>query len=480
MRRKDKIMLQRTFSLVAAAVAVTVMAVVCAGPALAVVVVDDQFNVDGTIDPAIWQNVGAGAGPPVATPVSGGELLIDSNTQGSYATESITTFQVPAAGSGQFLQLDTKYRDTSGAGVGEFSIRFLEDITVRSQEMNLFLAHQDRPTNSTFGDYWLRSFNTGITHNHAVTDHTLPLAGGSTTAMEWIRVTVENVGPGMSDINLLTSPDGVAYTNIDSVSVGEFTNDLNVTFTADRNYPGGNDTQIALDFVTVTLVGSPIIPIIIDTFSWRNDTPGDWATSTNWTPSASPSGPDGNDKTAIFGDAISKNTTVFSDEDKTVKSVQFDDDNSYIIAGAGTISLDGGSASASITVADLGSAVTHEFQSRVALVTDTDADIATGTTLEFNNRLSLAGNTLTKVGGGTLAVNNNLSTGGGTLQHFEGSIVGGGTIAGDVNIFAGTVSPGDATGSGNLVSVPEPSSLVLLGFSLLLLVPLGGYAIVGR
>jgi len=68
----------------------------------------------------------------------------------------------------------------------------------------------------------------------------------------------------------------------------------------------------------------------------------------------------------------------------------------------------------------LGSSGVHEFQSRVTLAADTDVDIATGTTLEFNNRLTLADNTLTKVGGGTLAINNNLSAGGGMVQQFEG------------------------------------------------------------
>jgi len=194
-----------------------------------------------------------------------------------------------------------------------------------------------------------------------------------------------------------------------------------------------------------------------DTFSWRIDTAGNWTSASNWTPTQGL--PNANNHTAIFGDAIVSRRTVFSDTDVTVKSVQFDNANSYAIAGGGTVNLDAGtSGNASISVA--GTSGTHEFQARVALATDTDVDIATGTTLEFNNRLNLGDNTLTKIGGGDMAINNILITGGGTVQLSAGSITGEGTIEGDMHVAGGTVSPG-------ATAVPEPSSLVLVGLGLL-------------
>ena len=199
-----------------------------------------------------------------------------------------------------------------------------------------------------------------------------------------------------------------------------------------------------------------------DTFSWRKDLSGGWTSGSNWTPFRGP--PSTNEHTAVFGDIITAKRTVFTDADVTVKNIQFENANSYIIAGGSTVQLDGGTGTASISVA--GSSGTHEFQTRVAMLTDTQVNVATGTTLEFNNRLNLGGNTLTKTGGGDLAVNSFLNAGGGVLELSAGGITGEGTIVGDVSLLAGTISPG----SGGAVSaVPEPSSLLLAGLSLLLL-----------
>ena len=58
----------------------------------------------------------------------------------------------------------------------------------------------------------------------------------------------------------------------------------------------------------------------------------------------------------------------------------------------------------------------HQFQTIVNLIEDTTVDITSGSTLEFNNGLFLNGNTLTKTGGGTLAVNNDVISAGGKID----------------------------------------------------------------
>ena len=64
------------------------------------------------------------------------------------------------------------------------------------------------------------------------------------------------------------------------------------------------------------------------------------------------------------------------------------------------------------------------------------------------------GNTLTKTGVGTLAINNNVLTGGGTVNCEQGTCSGTGTIGGDLNNGGGTISPGNSsrvlTVNGNL------------------------------
>ena len=101
---------------------------------------------------------------------------------------------------------------------------------------------------------------------------------------------------------------------------------------------------------------------------------------------------------------------MFTNTSIKVASVTFDNANSsYIIAGAGTVTLESNSVNAGLTV----SQGTHEFQARVDLGSNTDASVVSGATIEFNNRLSLNGNTLTKTGAGTLVIGNSLSIGDG-------------------------------------------------------------------
>ena len=226
-----------------------------AGQAPAVIIFEDDFNTAGNLETgSTWQYV---SGPSVAPASNGTELIIDAGTNGGFAAQSQTSFTVPDSTAGQFLQLDFKYRDTSGNGVGDFSMR-LADMTTGNHNVNLTLGHQNRPTNSSFGDYWLRAQAAGGGHMPGATAQTLPLAGGSTTATEWVRLTVENTSPTASEIKLLTSSDGSSYSVIDSFTdAGSFSDTMNVAFTADPGYPSGNDTQIALDFVTLQTIPEP-------------------------------------------------------------------------------------------------------------------------------------------------------------------------------------------------------------------------------
>ena len=190
-------------------------------------------------------------------------------------------------------------------------------------------------------------------------------------------------------------------------------------------------------------------------FTWNKDATGDWNQGTNWTFSIAPSE---NTHTAIFGDVITSNQLVYTNSDVTVKAIQFDNANRYAIAGHGQVTLEGNSGSSASIDVDQGF---HEFQARVALNSNTDVDIATGATLEFNNRVNQNGNTLTKLGGGTLSINHALNSGGGLVLGLEGTITGIGTLAGDMNNIAVTVAPG-LRGEAAMLAIPEPTSGLLL------------------
>jgi len=200
--------------------------------------------------------------------------------------------------------------------------------------------------------------------------------------------------------------------------------------------------------------------------SWRNDESGDWNSAGNWTPAKIPNKQeDGSGVTAIFGDAVTQNQTVFTDADVTIRAVQFVNSNRYVIAGGGSVSFESDTSAPNARIDVL--IGNHEFQAPVILESDTDATLAGGTSLTLNNALDLQGHTLTSAGSGTLNINNNLITGGGTVVVNGGVIAGNGTVSGDLRNEGGIISPGNSDGIvGGDISVPEPSTFVLCGLCL--------------
>lgn len=224
--------------------------------------------------------------------------------------------------------------------------------------------------------------------------------------------------------------------------------------------------DVALDLNQITTImqngageGSGAPPT---NFEWRtNNGLGDWNSTSNWTFSG---GPNSNEHTAVLGGMTSQTTTVVTNSDVTLNSIQFDSSNQYIVAGGGNLNLAANSAGAAglptINVVQ----GTHEFQARVVLGDDTTIAITSGATIEFNNDFSLGGNTLTKAGSGILSVNNKLEFDGGTIEVQSGALAGEGSTGATV-VNNSVVSPGAASASGNLVGVvPEPAGLALMAF----------------
>ena len=182
-------------------------------------------------------------------------------------------------------------------------------------------------------------------------------------------------------------------------------------------------------------------------FTWSASGSGEWDLPGNWTPlNGRP--PDNRNETAIFGDAIGSNSrTVFTDSAKIVNSVRFDNSQggSYAVAGSGSVNLSA-SDDPTLPTIQVSNGGSHQFQAIVNLQDDTTATIDSGSTLTFTNSLNLNGNTLDKMGPGTVAINNSLSTGGGTFNCNEGTCSGAGSISGNLNNNGGTVSPGNSPG----------------------------------
>ena len=229
----------------------------------------------------------------------------------------------------------------------------------------------------------------------------------------------------------------------------------------------GQNTGFHLDTISVcwpvrdcTAVG---LPPELDGV-WRKDGTGPWDHSGNWDISPAPTT---SGHTATFAGAISAPTTVVVDTDVSINAITFDHSISYIVGGAASLYLESNTEAVprlpTLTVAQ----GDHQFQVATNLRNDTTVDVVLGSTLTFNNALNLLGNTLTKSGEGTMAINNVLSTGGGEFELLEGAVSGNGIVGGNVMNEGGTISPGNSPQS---VAVPEPCGVVLLflGLSVLL------------
>ena len=203
---------------------------------------------------------------------------------------------------------------------------------------------------------------------------------------------------------------------------------------------------------------------------WLQPGLGEWSDDANWKAAEQGAGaPNDNTRKARFGDIIQSPQTVAVNSDVTVNSIEFNNPNTYAIAGPGSVNIDGGSSSISVTGGE--AAGDHQFQVAVNLMSDVTIDVAAGSSLAFNNVLNLNGNTLTKTGEGLVAVNNVLNSGGGMILGVEGILGGNGVLSGDLTNRSGIVSPGAqraSLGSQNVIAdVPEPNACFLLVMGLL-------------
>ena len=223
------------------------------------------------------------------------------------------------------------------------------------------------------------------------------------------------------------------------------------------------------DSIKVQVVGAGPPPPRATVFEWTTNDLGSWGSSKNWAPDTTNlehgAIPNKNSHTAIFGDAISAPTSVVTHDPVTVNRIQFDNaSNNYAIGGWGSVNL------VSTTTPEpvpptMDVTGTHEFQLEVNLQNSAEVNITSDSLLSFNNAFNLGGNTLTKTGAGTLAINNQLTTAGGSVNVQEGTVSGVGTIGGDVVVDGGTISPGNSASVQS--AVPEPATAWLLVLGLL-------------
>ncbi len=174
----------------------------------------------------------------------------------------------------------------------------------------------------------------------------------------------------------------------------------------------------SIQFSEVTFDG-----ILTSTPTWAVNSSGDWNGALNWVGPV----PNGAGATAQFFGAISSARTVFTDVPVTLGNLQFNNANTYNLNGAGALTMQVTSGSATINVA----AGSQKINLPLTIASDTNVSVAGGANLTMGNPVTIgAGKTLSKTGNLTIAAPLSISAGGAmVLNGGPTSIFGAPTLA---------------------------------------------------
>ncbi len=163
---------------------------------------------------------------------------------------------------------------------------------------------------------------------------------------------------------------------------------------------------------------------------WLND--AHWAAGTT---------PNGAGATAPLLQTPTRNTTLYSNSNVTLGRLEFDNSNTYAIAGHGTFTFatsDGSNAAVDVVQGE------HEIQAKVALSNSLDISTAAGSIFRINNGVAGNGNSINVSGDGETRLNGALIDV--TVNAAAAALGGSGSIGGDLNNMSSIVSPGNDVG----------------------------------
>jgi fibronectin-binding autotransporter adhesin len=197
--------------------------------------------------------------------------------------------------------------------------------------------------------------------------------------------------------------------------------------------------------LTITSSGSAVFG------AWTADANGNWSDATKW--SSNPNVPHAAGDTATLG-VGSALRTVTLDANETSGTINFTNDNSFVIASAGkTLTLDNSGSGALVNVT---AGTVNAIQTAVGLNDNATVTVSANKTLAISGAIanSSGAKSLTLSGAGTFALSGNNSYGPAASSGFGTTLAGGGTLqvgnnnalgAGDVSIAnSGTLQAGAA------------------------------------
>jgi len=138
---------------------------------------------------------------------------------------------------------------------------------------------------------------------------------------------------------------------------------------------------------------------------WAVNGSGDWNVSGNWGDGL----PNGIGSVALLGPVINSAQTVYTNSAITVGTLKFDNANSYMVTGQGSLTLQVASGTASVEVTQ-GS---HKINLPSIFASDTNITVASGATLTIGNPMTIKANKIvTKTGAVNIQAPLTIETGG--------------------------------------------------------------------
>ena len=164
------------------------------------------------------------------------------------------------------------------------------------------------------------------------------------------------------------------------------------------------------------LEGAGVAPT---TDTWAINGSGDWNATGNWTTGSVPNSVG---IEADFGTISQANNTVYSNTPITVGTINFNNVNEYVIAGAGSLTLQASTGNAQVIVQE----GTQEINLPTTIASNTVFNVSSGATLVMADPITVnSGDSITQTGSGTVTYestitmlsNSNLAIGNSTYAH---------------------------------------------------------------
>jgi hypothetical protein len=188
---------------------------------------------------------------------------------------------------------------------------------------------------------------------------------------------------------MYTAPTGATYAEI--------------AFTAATGAVPNSTSQIYLDDVSLSTGSGSSSG---GASAWNISGSGDWNVATNWTNGV----PNGVDAEADLFNSITATHTVYTDIPITLGTLNFNNTNTYVVTGAGSLTMQASTGSATVIVQQ----GTQKINLPLTIASNTTLNVSSGATLLISNPITInAGDSLTATGAGTVTYQSTLTLGAG-------------------------------------------------------------------